>query len=238
MKRFSRVQRIARTEEKAVVKRIFWLTLLSILLIGAIFTVGVNFLGNFADFLDRVFGTAKNESQVNGSLRPPILDLLPKVTNKEKITLSGFSEGGNRVEFYLDSKKVGETNVVDNNFEFKDLSLFEGENKIAVKSVNNQGDSSEPSVDVIVVLDTKEPPLEITSPVDGQTFNSNNRIKVLGKTEEDAQVFANGFLANVDSDGNFEVSIPLGEGENKIEVKAQDEAGNEKVKELKAEFKK
>ncbi len=76
----------------------------------------------------------------------------------------------------------------------------------------------------------------IDTPIEGQNFSGNNRVKVNGQTEKNAQVFASGFLANVDSDGKFDVTIPLAEGENNVEVKAIDDAGNVKIVKLKVNF--
>ena len=50
------------------------------------------------------------------------------------------------------------------------------------------------------------------------------------------RILANGFLANVGSDGKYEVTIALSEGENTIEVKAIDSAGNTSVAKIKVDF--
>ncbi len=238
MRKINRVQRLAKREESAVIKRIFWLSVVSLILIVVIFTVGTSLLGKFADLLDKVFKNNTNISQEGPAPPPPILDTLPHATNQDTITISGFSNNSSRAEIYNGSQLSGETNVDNDKFEFKDFKLNNGENKLTLKSFDANGKSSEFSQEVVVVLDKKSPNLEVTNPTDGQTFVQNNKIKVSGKTEKDAQVFANGFLANVDSSGNFDVSIPLVEGENKIEVKALDDAGNTTKKEIKVEFKK
>lgn len=140
------------------------------------------------------------------------------------------------MEIYLNSINVGETEVVGGKFEFKNFRLKNGENKISLKAINQAGKASGFSQELTILLDKDEPDLKIESPQEDQTFSGNNKIKVSGETEKDAQVLANGFLANVDFNGKFEVTIPLNEGENNIEVKAQDEAGNSKIVEIKVNF--
>lgn len=239
MKRAYRVQRLARREEKAVVKRIIWLTVISAVLIIVIFTVGIPALGKFADFLDILFKNNNNSSTTDNNIPPaPILNPLPAETNQDRISIFGFSGNSDKVELYLNDNKLEETTVVEGRFEFKDFQLFAGENRISAKAINNSGAVSDFSPTAIVKLDRVEPKLEITTPVDGQNFHENNKIKVQGRTEKDAQIFANGFLANVDFDGNFDVTIPLGEGENMIKVEARDSAGNSKVVEIKVQFNK
>lgn len=239
MKRVNRLQKIAEHQEKAVISRIFWLTAVSVILIFVIFTIGVNFLGNFADFLGTFFKGSQSASENSDFVPPPpSVDSLPKATNNN-ITISGSSIGAAKVEIYRDSNKVDEVEIVDGKFEFKDFRLNDGDNNLLLKALSDSGNASDFSQAILIVLDTKEPDLEVESPKDDQNFSGNNRIKVIGKTETDVQVLVNNFLANVNSDGKFEVTIPLeSEGENKIEVKAQDEAGNSKVKEIKVYFKK
>jgi len=238
MKRTYRVQRLARKEESAVIKRIFWLSVISIVIVVIIFTVGISFLGKFADFLDNVFGNNTTVVSEGETPLPPVADTLPPTTNQHLITVSGFSTNSSKVEIYNFGQLVDEISVDNSKFEFKDFRLDEGENKLSLKSFSPEGKTSDFSQEIIIIFDNKPPDLEVENPTDGQIFLQNNKIGVNGKTENNAQVFANGFLANVSTDGNFEVSIPLVEGENKIEIKAQDDAGNNTTVELKVEFKK
>jgi len=241
VKRVNRVQRIARHEEKTVVKRIFWLTIFSVVLVTMLFTVGLKFLGGFADFLDSIFKQDESQktSALNSSLSAPIIDSLPKATNEERITISGFSGNGSNVEIYRNSNKIDQTDTYDGRFEFKDFLLNRGKNEISLKAVSRNGESSDFSKTITVILDKEPPKLEISTPEDEQHFSGNNRVKIMGKTEPEAQVFAQGFLANVNSNGDFEITIPLeSEGENKIEIKASDEAGNSETKLLRLHFKK
>ena len=152
--------------------------------------------------------------------------------------MAGFAPVGNSIEVYLNEEKVDKVEIIEGKFEVLDIALQDGENRLRVKALDDSGNVSDFSQEAVVILDTEEPFLEVSSPSESQTFERDNRIKVEGKTEKDAQVFANGFLANVDFEGNFEVSIPLYEGDSEIEIKALDEAGNSKIIKVKVSFKK
>ena len=235
VKRRLRIDRLVRREENATIRRIVYLTVVSVILGVIFFALGIPFLGKFADFLSGVLH-GKDSSQESSAPQAPILDDLPSSTNSARLVIRGFSSEGKKVEVYLDNEKITVVDVLDSHFNYDDLRLKEGANTINVKSVNDTGKTSNSSQNKTVVYDTKEPKLEIESPTDDQNFISNNRIRVLGKTDNDAQVYANGFLASVNADGKFEVFVPVGEGETTIEIKAIDPAGNEKVEKRKINF--
>lgn len=231
-----KIERLARREEKTIIKRIFVLSFVSLALAIFIFTVGISLLGKFTDLLGLVF-VGKQDTTQSDSLQPPVIDDLPQATNSAKLVIGGFISAGEKVEIYLDGEKDGDATVDGSKFEYEDLVLADGENKISAKAVSGDNTSDE-SETITVVLDKTDPKLEIESPSNDQTITGNNRIAVVGKTDKDAQVYANGFLASVDLDGQFEVFVPVAEGESIIEVKAIDSAGNVKTEQRKITFRK
>jgi len=239
LKKTSRLERFARREEKATLKRIVYLSIFSIILAVLLFTLGIPFLGKFVDVLD-IFFKDKNESQLSSSdsPRPPKIDDLPSATNSATLAIFGFSDESTSVAIYLDSKKIGEAQVKDGKFTYQDLILQNGENSISAKAQKGLELESDFSQVLTITLDKDEPALEVENPFEGQSFSGNNRILVSGKTDSDAQVYANGFLANIDQDGKFEVFVPILEGETTLEVKAIDEAGNVKIEKRKVNFRK
>lgn len=239
MKKSSRIERLAQKEEKDVIKRIIYLSLFSFLLIIFLFTVGISLLGRFADFLNVIFKKTEVVNNKEGETpRPPIIDSLPAATNSAQLDVAGFAAGVPKVYLYLNDEKMGESGVKNGKFNFDDLILKTGENSIAAKSISDKNKESDFSESLIVILDTQKPTLAIETPTDNQSFSGNNRIKVSGKTDGDTQVYANGFLANVSTDGKFEVLIPAPEGESEIEIKAIDQAGNTTTEKRKVSFKK
>jgi len=238
LKRTTRLERLAKKEERETVKRIISLSFLSLILAILLFTLGIPLLGKFADFLDLFFKKSETVTVSKEIPNPPRLNPLPSATNSAQLTVDGFSDTGTKVVIYLNSEKAGETNIADGKFHFEDLFLKKGENRIWAKTVSFDERESDSSQSQIIIQDLEEPRLLVETPIDNQSFSGDNRIKVLGKTEKDAQVYANGFLASVDLEGKFEVFVPVAEGETTLEVKAIDEAGNIKVETRKVTFRK
>ena len=238
MKKISRLERLAKKDERQIIRRIFTLSVFSIILAIFIFTLGIPLLGNLADTFETIFKKGQDKAAESQTLVSPTLDPLPEATNSAEVTIGGISTTGILVAIYRDDEKVGTADVKDGRFLFEKLTLKNGENKIMAKSVGSQDQESDFSEQIIITLDKEEPRLEVETPSDGQSFSQNNRIRVAGLTDNDAQVYANGFLAYVASEGKFEVYVPVAEGETTIEVKAIDEAGNTKVESRKVSFKK
>ena len=71
----------------------------------------------------------------------------------------------------------------------------------------------------------------IENPSDKETVNSQS-VKVTGKTSAMAEVFVNEKKTKADQNGNFSIEIILEEGENIINVTANDSAGNFAEKEI------
>lgn len=237
MKRINRVQRLARKEEGDIIKRIVLLSILSVIIIILIFTIGVPLLGGFADLLGRILGN-KNSSDSTLSATPsaPILENLPSATNSAALAVSGFASDGNKVEIFLNSNKVGEADVAAGKFNYQSVNLTSGDNQISAKSLSASGKESDSSVVSKVILDTAAPKLTVDNPSEGQSFSGVSKIVVEGTSDANDEVLANGFLAKVGSDGKYEVAIPLSDGDNTIEVKAIDNAGNTTVVKVKVNF--
>ena len=236
MRKINRIERLARREEKDIVKRIFFLSAVSIVLVVIVLTVGISSLGKLADFLDILFKNKGEGESENTFVQSPILDTLPQATNSARLKISGFSSDGDKIEVYRDGDKIGEAPVEGGRFAYEEITLSLGGNEITTKALNDKGITSDFSQAIHISFDKKEPSIVVDTPVEGQNIGGNNRIKVQGQTDGDSQVFANGFLANVGSDGKFDVTVPLNEGENTIDVKAVDEAGNTKTVSVKVTF--
>lgn len=233
-----KIQILSRREEKRKIRRTVYLAIGSVLLVIFLFTLGVPILGKFADLLDIVFKKKASETQnANVSLNAPKIDDLPQATNSAKIEIQGYAPDETTVEIFVNNEKAGTSSVSVGRFRFEDARLKDSDNQIKAR-VTKDGKEGDFSETLNVKLDTEEPALQIDSPTEGQSFSGVNRISVSGKTEKDAQVFANGFLANVDAEGKFQVFVTLNEGDNDIDVKAMDAAGNTKSEKRKVHYSK
>src|SRR3989338_2885256 len=237
MRRKSRLEKLSRKSENIIIKRIFYLSLFSLIIIVFLFTVGISLIGKLTDFTTFLLKKDENsQTQTYSVPNPPRLDPILHSTNSAKLKISGFSDEGTNIIIYLNDQVAGHTDTVDGKFIIDSLNLKNGDNFISAMAVRGQDNQSEETQKQTIVLDTQEPDLSINSPEEDQSFSKNNRIKVSGQTEKDAQVFVNNFLANVDSEGNFEIYVPVMEGENTIEIKAVDKAGNIKSESRKIHF--
>ena len=111
----------------------------------------------------------------------------------------------------------------DGTFSFE-VELFEGTQVLLVSTHDTAGNSFE--VELAVVLDTKTPGFEITSPTEQMTVTRAATWTVEGRMtqEVEAAVTVNGQL--VDNIGTFSYRAVLQEGSNVIEVIATDRVGN------------
>ena len=236
-------QTLAQKRKKAY-RRVFFITVvvsvISILILTNISNILSN-IGNLWNAFDEQEELTTPETLTetqNNLLWTPEIDPLPKDTNQVKINITGQAYQGSQVELIFNGESIAVDDLdKDKKFEFTDLNLKSGENKIAVRSIKQNGDKSELSKEAYVTLDLKPPELEITAPQNKQKFSKDeSRIKVQGKTELDAKLYINDHIVIIKNDGTFEYQVTLKEGENIIKIKALDEAGNETEEEIKVNY--
>ena len=217
--------------EEELYKRLFT-TISAILLTLILLFVVFRFFGPKLGSLFGLISVHRNDPAERDKITPvpPIFSLIPKATNKNKLTLNGISEPGSSVFLFMNgSKKSSIITSNDGLFTFTDLELTEGKNTIFARATDKNGNESDDSEKAIVVLDTKKPEIKIDSPVNGETVrNLNKRIEVKGKLNEKANVMINGRVAIVQSDFTFGILLGVEEGNVSIKVVATDEAGNSK----------
>lgn len=101
----------------------------------------------------------------------------------------------------------------------KKSSVSSPNNNVPTSSSGVESESANSEVNV------SEISLEITSPKDGEIL-TKSPVLLTGTTLKGADVFVNDAEAKADEDGNFEVSVPLEEGENEIFVVVNDSEGS------------
>ena len=200
-----------------------------------LFTFGTKGLLSLAYLLGRKESPPPS-SQKQLPLLPPRLFPLPVATNSAEITIRGIGEKKSKIEIFLNNKLLGFTFADANGqFTFSDLKLKEGENQIYAVC-KKETRTSLPSNSLSITFKSKPPKLVIISPSPNTTV-SEEKLKIEGKTDPDVSLFINGKWVIVKNDGSFSFELPLSEGENKIEVIAQDIGGNETKKEFSVTYK-
>jgi hypothetical protein len=112
-----------------------------------------------------------------------------------------------------------------------DVLLSEGINQLTARAVDSTG--KEAFATAAATLDTQRPSLILDAPADGQLTNET-AVRVSGLAEDAngiARVEVNGVAIPV-SEGSFEGSSPLAEGDNRLTIRAVDVANNEQEVEV------
>jgi parallel beta-helix repeat protein len=127
-------------------------------------------------------------------------------------------------EPYCNVSTGGNSTVVDadGRFEFV-LRLDDGPHDIAVTARDETGNTM--TVVSHVVVDTVPPDLRLATPQNG-TAVASPVVLFSGRTEPGARLYIGGNQYDPDPNGTFSAMVPLGEGQNVLEVRAVDAAGN------------
>lgn len=207
-----------------------------------LFTLGFKLLINSSLFISNLFSKnqkiveqVKKDDDLFESLK---IDDVPTATSSSSIVISGISLNFDTLEFYLNDEKVKETQTASSGT-FSEIiePLEKGNNTIYVKAKKADSDKKKQSPEYTVSYTTEKPKLEITGPAD-TIKTSKDEITVSGNTDKGVSISVNGLPAVVDASGQFKLSLRLKEGENSIEVTAQNSAGNTETKTLKVTYQK
>lgn len=234
--KYVRYSRLAKKENKRIVRQSLLLIVLSVVILFALVRWGIPALVNYAGFLGEV-KTSTEPVEQDDTVAPfaPQLDLADEATRSAMINVAGFAEADTTVALYVNNRKVAETVVDDEGeFEFLAIQLEPGENAFGARATDKAGNESSRSEIRTVVFDNQAPEIELVDLEDGQkvTALNNDRLEVKGKTEVGAKMYVNDKLILVDSEGYFAAGVTMDEGENQLRLKAEDVANNSTEMEL------
>lgn len=220
--------------EKQVYRKLLTLGVVTLIILVVLFFWGLPILARLAGVLTFLPGgdDGKNKNDVIPPF-PPRLEGLLIATNSAQIKLTGFAEPESTVEIFLNGALAKKLLIdKEGKFEIENFNLTYGENKLQLKATDQAGNIS-PLTEQQILFDNTSPALEISEPTSGTVFyGSQNLVKIAGKTDPQTTVLVNSFWAIVDQEGNFSLSYPAQSGENKLEITAQDVAGNQTKKSL------
>ncbi|MFC1653881.1 hypothetical protein ACFL1M_03465 [Patescibacteria group bacterium] len=213
---------------------------LTLVILYSIFRWGIPAIVNMAVFL----GDLKSSSEpiTQEDTIPPVsprLEQLPSATTSARLNLSGYTESEASVKLYRLGAELSETVADDDgDFEFVDIRLDDDENTFYTVATDFAGNESDQSNRVTISYDTDAPDLSINSPSDGDEYygDSERTITISGFADPDVEVRVNDFYAVVSSQGSFSTRIKLEEGDNRISIRAIDDAGNETEKVVTVRF--
>ena len=220
--------RLANLEEKTNFRKALLFILLSIGAIIVIFFFGLPITARFVSFVSDIGKTSKPiEKEDTTPPAPPKINNLPEVTNKNNLEISGFSESGSIVIFTI-NESIQEV-VASNDGSFTTtLPLKKGENILTINAKDPSGNESVRSENISVFYDDEPQILNINSPEDKKEFfgPKQKQITVSGSTKKESSFTINDRPIKLNDDGTFSTVYSLVEGDNSLNIKSTDKAGN------------
>lgn len=222
------LSRYSRIEEKKERRRL-------VLAIGGILAVivfvvlfGMKLLVGFSVLVDTIRGNSPVTTQSNVLILPPALDPLPIATFSSTLKVTGTGQQGLMLVVYVNDQEFKKVSLTKNaSFSAQLTDLKDGLNTISAKLVDEKGNMSDLSNILTTTIKKSLPILEISTPDNNATVNGeSNLVTVSGKSEDNTTVTVNGRVVVVKNDFTFSYQYPLSDGDNKLTIKAMDQAGN------------
>ncbi|MDQ5951066.1 MAG: hypothetical protein QG639_343 [Patescibacteria group bacterium] len=191
----------------------------------------------FIRFINSVLGTNPIAEDETVFLQPPVISAPVEATNSAQLKIDGYSSAGHEVVVVLNGQEFTRVPATDEGTFSADVELTEGENSLTSYSIDSEANESDAGQNYLIVLDTEDPKLEVTSPKEGDRIDTRDSvIAVEGSTDPGSRIYVNDRTVFPGSDGTFSARHSLKEGKNEILVKARDEAGNETELKLTVEY--
>ncbi len=217
------------------------LGIFTIIILFAIF--GQTILVNFSILLGKGKSNAEAENTIKEEtvlfIPAPVLSSSAEATNSASIDLAGTISFDKKVKIKLYvNDELADVLDIENNeeFDFKNVLLKEGDNEIKAVSVFNSKTSENSNLLNIRYI-KGIPSLTIDFPSDGTSFSgASGTLEIKGKTDSGNTVKINDFIAITKNDGSFTYNYKLQNGENKIKIVALDIADNKTEKELTIQY--
>lgn len=162
---------------------------------------------------------------------PPIFSDIPEATYSAQVRIAGYAQPGLDVILFLngaeyDRKLVSESGT----FSFDKVNLSEGDNAAYAYTATTKDLRSEQSKNYMIVVDTTDPTVTIDSPKPGQVFRGQSEriTNIVGSVNElGSKVYVGERMVILSSDGKFSLTYQLVEGDQELQIRAIDKAGNE-----------
>lgn len=220
--------RLSNIEEKRNIKKAVTFAVLTIVTLILLFFIGIPLLGRFTGFISELGKSNKPITTTDKTPpAPPKFNTTPDFTNQTSLEISGNTESGATVKTTFNGNEIESLSDKDGKFTIN-VDLKSGDNNFSAFAVDPAGNVGQKTDDFKIVFDNKAPDLTIDSPADGSQFfgTKQKQVTIQGTTEPDTKVTINDRIISVDSNGKFQYSVSMGEGENKFNIKVTDQAGN------------
>ncbi|MFZ2199313.1 MAG: hypothetical protein WAV40_00820 [Microgenomates group bacterium] len=212
---------------------------LYLLMAGALIVItllwGLPAIAKLTGLLIKTDGTPIESDELRPT--PPIFSDIPEATYSAQVKIAGFAQPGLDVILFingaeLDRKLVSESGT----FAFDKVALTEGDNIAYAYTATAKDLRSEQSKNYTIVVDTTKPVVTIDSPKEGEVFRGQSqRITTFNGSvsEQGSKVYIGERMAIISADQKFSLTYQLVEGDQELQIKAVDKAGNENLSSIK-----
>jgi len=196
-----------------------------------------------APFVSSIFSSILNPNrqvQVSTIVTTPSLINFKSLTNLNSLNLEGAAAPNSKVDLYVNDNFYSSQSSDDKGlFIFSDVGIIKGTNIIKLQAENRNGVKSSFSQNYQVDFDDTKPEIKEINLQNNQVIkNLNQNIKIIGEVSEQSEIEINGRRVSSVLGNKFEYLLGLDEGEELIEIKIKDLAGNEQVKKYNVVYKK
>lgn len=168
---------------------------------------------------------------------PPIFSDVPESTYSAQVRIAGFAQPGLEVVLYINGAEFERKFVAESGtFVFDRVTIAEGPNTAYGYTTTARDMLSEQSKSYTITLDTTKPNVTLQTPTNDQVFRGQSEriAEFRGSVDEaGSKVFIGERMVILQTDGSFTLPYQLVEGDQEIEIKAIDRAGNESVSSIK-----
>lgn len=233
------MSRLESHQKKQFVRKIIFYSICLVLLVVLLVFVGLKLLINATLFISNLgkkpTQSTQNSQNFFGNVN---ISNVPESTNSAQIFVSGSTSNFDTIEFYINGEKVKQIDVKSSDSFSEEIGdLKKGTNEVYVTGKSNNAKQTKDSEKFTVSYVADKPKLEVTDPQDNSTVNKPD-ITISGNTNPGISLKVNAAPAVVDTQGHFQYQIQLKEGDNKVEIAAQDDAGNTEQKTITVKYQK
>ncbi len=224
--------RLEQHSKKQTRQRIVITVVLVIAGIVFFFTTGIKLLVSFTLFINQLANGGSNETEIRQTetLSTINIDPIPSATSSSSILFSGSALSYDSLEIYLNDEKRDEITISDT-FSSEVQGLEKGNNTLYFIAKSSKTKKTEKTQEYDVIYKDEKPKLELSEPGENARTNKED-IRISGITDKEVTIRINSQPIVVDAEGKFTTLFRLKDGENKIEVIAEDIVGNQEKKSL------
>lgn len=232
------MSRLERHQNKTFIQKMAIAVVLFIAFVIFFFSIGIKVLVSFTLFLNQLAngGNKQQTTEQKKVFNTVAIDPIPSATNSGTILFSGTALNFDSLEIYLNNEKLDEIDISDT-FSGEVKELEKGENTIYFIAKSSETKETKETDPYEVLYKNEKPKLDIQEPSDNSRTNKED-VKVAGQTDKETSIRINGQPIITDSEGKFSTMVRLKDGENKIQIVAEDIVGNQEQKELKVTYSK